>query len=170
MVKNTRYISILFSNNYALSCQDKADLELIMEEILLVLAKYLHLYIHFDVILVHYLMQIQVPICMPKLYRCNNSTSPAMTIAVVNKYIWFRSFDEYSDHMTDLLRAWCSEVLDWEIEVCYVSIIQQVYFLGSVRYLIDNMPDVIIIKFVNSGLVDTLSIVIATVIWSRRAE
>ena len=72
--------------------------------------------------------------------------------------------------MTDLLRAWCSEVLDWEIEVCYVSIIQQVYFLGSVRYLIDNMPDVIIIKFVNSGLVDTLSIVIATVIWSRRAE
>jgi len=74
--------------------------------------------------------------------------------------------------MTDLLRAWCSEVLDWEIEVCYVSIIQQAYFLGSVRYLIeaDNMPDVIIIKFVDSGLVDTLSIVIATVIWSRRAE
>ena len=68
--------------------------------------------------------------------------------------------------MTDLLRAWCSEVLDWKVEICYVSIIQQAYFLGSVRYLIeaDNMPDVIIIKFVDSVLVNTLSIVIATVI------
>jgi len=171
-VKNTRYISILFSNNYVLSFQGKVDLKLRMEEILLVLVKYLHLYIHFDMIMVCYLMQIQVSICMPKLYHCNNGTSSAMTLAAVNKYIWFQSFDEHPNHATDLLRAWYSEVLYWEVEVYYVSIIQQTYFLSSVRYLIeaDNIPDIIIIRFINSSLVDMLSIVIATVIWSRRAE
>lgn len=53
------------------------------------------------------------------------------------------------------------------MKICYIFIIQQTYFLDSVRYLIEanNTLDVIIInEFVDSSLVDTLSIIIAIVI------